>query len=716
VFTKISRLFALMKKYPWRTLGLALAFSLWAVFTFNLITATSGSRTIAQPNATAHATTGATTPIRGLGRPVELRIVPISYSQMVKEIAHTKVSVATFAPVKDQLIVDLANRTAFSTYYPPLNESQLANQLTADGANVSVTPTATSSGSSTLSYVLLVMFIIAFLIFILNFVHRRATGGASGGRSGAGAMANHTKMKGALSVIPNVHFADVAGCDEAVQEVGEMVDFLKDPARYQLMGAKMPAGIILYGPPGTGKTMLAKAVAGEAQVPFFACSGSEFVEMFVGVGAARVKSLFEQARKAAPAVLFIDEIDAVGKSRGNGINGNDERDSTLNQLLVELDGFSGREGLVVIAATNLLDTLDKALLRPGRLSRHVQVGLPSAEGRLKILQVHSQNKPLDVGVNLADLAQFTAGSSGAELAEMINEGAIMAARERSARISQQQLREGFLRVIAGPRKASATLAAGERETIAYHEAGHVLCGELCETIDKTIHATINPRGQAAGFAVTGRSDRALHGEQHIHEQLIHILGGRAAEAVINGTVSSGAANDLERANEIARTAVERLGLSPLLGQVVAHQRGLSQEMTADADREVRRLVDDAYQDAVALIRQHQTQLEAIAQSLLATGDIERDDIVAAMTGVRSKAWHPRQPMTVVAKNPVVSEAAGPMPAAAKPARVRGSHHRPSARARVRDSLVGELGGAIARSASETVAARRARKQSDHLAL
>ena len=367
-----------------------------------------------------------------------------------------------------------------------------------------------------------------------------------------------------------MRFSDVAGCDEAVHEAAELVEFLKNPEAYRRLGAKMPSGLMLYGPPGTGKTLLAKAVAGEASAAFYAMSGSDFVEMYVGVGAGRVRDLFAKARGETPAIIFIDEVDAIGAKRGGGpAGGNREADQTLNQLLVEMDGFTGNERLLVIAATNRLDTLDPALLRPGRFSRHIHVGAPSEQGRLEILSVHAKGKPLADDVDLPHLAKVTAGASGAELAEMLNEGAIMAARAERPQLTHEDLFEGFLRVVAGPRKASAMLATGEREAIAYHEAGHVLCAELCPTVDKTLHATINPRGQAAGFAIVGRSDRALHTAQHIHEQLIYILGGRAAEHVIYGTVSSGAANDLEKANGIARAAVEQYGLSAAVGQVVA---------------------------------------------------------------------------------------------------------------------------------------------------
>jgi cell division protease FtsH len=363
-------------------------------------------------------------------------------------------------------------------------------------------------------------------------------------------------------------------------------------------------------------------------------SGSDFVEMYVGVGAGRVRDLFAKARKSTPSIIFIDEVDAIGAKRGGAGEGGGHReaDQTLNQLLVEMDGFTGNERVLVIAATNRLDTLDPALLRPGRFSRHIHVGAPSEDGRLAILTVHAKGKPLAEDVDLPQLAKVTAGASGAELAEMLNEGAIMAARAERAKLTHEDLFEGFLRVVAGPRKASAMLAAGEREAVAYHEAGHVLCAEVCPTVDKTLHATINPRGQAAGFAVVGRSDRALHTAQHIHEQLIYILGGRAAEHVIYGTVSSGAANDLEKANGIARAAVEQYGLSAVVGQVVAGQGGFSEQTKASADGEVRRIVEEAYREAIALVEAHRQQLERLTQALLAAGDIDHLEIAAAMEG------------------------------------------------------------------------------------
>jgi cell division protease FtsH len=469
---------------------------------------------------------------------------------------------------------------------------------------------------------------------------------------GAGVMRQHSKQAGQAAA--KVRFADIAGCDEAVEEVSEMVEFLRSPERFRRLGARMPGGVILFGPPGTGKTLLAKAVAHEAGVDFFATSGSDFMEMFVGLGAKRIRELFARARKSEGAVIFIDEIDAVGGKRGVGIDGGHrEADQTLNALLTEMDGFNGRERIVVIAATNRLDTLDPALLRPGRFARHVPVTVPDETGRLAILEVHSRDKPLAEDADLQRIAHITSGSSGAELAEMLNEAAIWTARQNRDEITNEDLWEGLCRVVAGPKKQSSMLAEGERDVVAYHEAGHVIAGELCPSQDKTQHATIEPRGQALGFALKGRRDRGLQNEQHLHEQLIFILGGRAAEYVMYGTVSSGAANDLQQSNLLAREAVEKWGLSPRVGQLIS-EHGLSESMRAVVDEEVRRLVADAYRDAVNLVREHEPQLRRIAQSLLASGNIDRPEIELAMQGTTPV---PRLPQ--VSHSPEIPAAADP---------------------------------------------------------
>ena len=400
------------------------------------------------------------------------------------------------------------------------------------------------------------------ILVVLALVRRRAA------RAGGGMLGGpNTSLRASaqLTAVPRERFDDIAGCDEAVEELAEVVDFLRHPERFELMGAKPPSGVILHGDPGTGKTLLAKALAGEAGVPFFATSGSDFVEKFVGVGASRVRELFERARShEGGAVIFIDEIDAVARSRSAG-EGNGEREQTLNQILVELDGFSTSDRVICIAATNRLDVLDPALLRPGRFGRHIQVPLPAAAGRAAILKLHATGKPLAPDVDLDELAISMGGLSGAQLADAVNEAAIMAVRENALVIGRDHLREGYLRVLAGPKRRNAPIADGELEVIAAHEAGHVLCAEYGERYEKAQQVTVEPRGQAMGLAVYGQTDRALHDADYLHEALVATLGGRAAEQAVFGRVSSGAANDLQKATELARRAVEQFGFSPRLG-------------------------------------------------------------------------------------------------------------------------------------------------------
>jgi cell division protease FtsH len=569
--------------------------------------------------------------------------------------------------------VKLRAGEVYTVGYPPGAEQALAKTLIAGKAAVTFDNGAAASSASGLSTMMLMMLIVAFAVGLLV-VMRRAGAARAGMATGAPTAGPAPQP---VTAAPDVLFEDVAGCDEAAEELADIIEFLTDPRRFARMNARVPRGVLLYGPPGNGKTLLARAVAGEAQrllatgpcdaatgprdaatgprgaatgpqqVSFFSTSGSEFVEMFVGMGASRIRSLFAEARKHAPAVVFIDEIDAVGTKRGAGgeSGGAREDDKTLNQLLVELDGFGGADQVVVIAATNLMDNLDPALLRPGRLSRQVQVSPPDEACRRAILAVHSRGKPLADDADLDRLAHITAGQSGAELAEILNEAAIWAARHDRTTISNDDLWEGLCRVIAGPKKASAMIAEGERRVVAYHEAGHVLAGELCPSQDKTQHATIEARGRALGFALKGQTDRALHDEQYFHEQLIFILGGRAAEYVQYGTVSSGAANDLQQANLIARQAVEKLGLSPRVGQLISTGAGLthslSEQMRAVVDQEVRRLVADAYRDAVALISEHSQALDRIAGALLGAGHIDRMEIELAMEGAVAVAHRPR---------------------------------------------------------------------------
>jgi cell division protease FtsH len=461
------------------------------------------------------------------------------------------------------------------------------------------------------------------------FLRRRGRGRARNGRGGISARTVRTYTSTVL-------FKDVAGCDEAIEEVREMVDFLREPERFARVGARIPSSVLLYGPPGTGKTLIAKALAGEAGVPFFAVSGSEFIEMYVGVGAKRVRDLFARARRCeGGSVIFFDEIDAIGRHRSSGAvpGTNDEREQTLNQLLVELDGFDTSTKVVVVAATNRVDILDKALLRPGRFGRQVPVDLPSKEGREAILRVHAKGKPLADGVDFSLLAESTAGLSGADLAEVVNEGAILAARANQTVITHRNLHDAVLRVLLGPEKRNAMLAEGELEIIAYHEAGHALAAELCPNHDKPLHATVRPRGRAGGFVFMGRTDRSLEDADLIHERMVVALAGRAAEQIIFGKVSSGAANDLEQVNGIARQAVEKLGLSPEVGQIISFndRSQLSQEALGLVDRVVEQFVHAAYEDALQLLSEHVDSLRRLAELLITQQDLERVDILSAIS-------------------------------------------------------------------------------------
>lgn len=526
--------------------------------------------------------------------------------------------------------------------------------------NITVlTPPASATESSggmnpIMRFLLLPLGIAAFFatIIVVMLVVRRLRG-ATGGGGGRGGIQGHGKMrKEALAARPDVRFADIAGCEECVEELQETVQFLSDPERFAAVGARMPHGVILHGPPGTGKTLLAKAVAGEAGVPFYAISGSDFVDTYVGVGAARVRDLFARMRNHKDgAVLFVDEIDAIGRARGNGQGGSDtEREGTLNALLVELDGFATTDRIVVMAATNRLDILDAALIRPGRFDRHVQVSLPAARGRREILSVHAAGKPLADLTDLDDVARVTAGFSGADLAKLMNEAAIMAARDGRSTIVMADLQEGMLRAIAGPQRKDRAIADGELERIAWHEAGHALSAELCASHAKTQRVTILPRGQAAGLAMYGATDSTLVSPEQLHERMVVIMAGRAAEQLRFGNVSSGAANDLEQANGMARHAVETLGFSGRVGQIITGARGqalhMSDDMRRNIDEEIARMVEDAYSDALALLSAHHGHLERLAAALLEQQQLDRSQLTEVLGDLeqrplsRTPVWRP----------------------------------------------------------------------------
>jgi cell division protease FtsH len=510
---------------------------------------------------------------------------------------------------------------------------------------------------------------------VMLYVARR--GGTSGGTgTSSGGVGSQLKMrKSARVTTPSVRFGDVAGCDEAVEELAEMVELLRDPERFRALGARIPRGVILWGPPGTGKTLLAKAVAGEAGVAFFAVSGSDFVEALVGVGASRVRDLFAQAKKEGSAVIFIDEIDAVGRARGAGPNANQESENTLNQLLVEMDGFGTDSNVVVLAATNRLDLLDKALTRPGRFDRQVRVAPPGREGRLEILRLHAKGKPMADEADLERMAAVTGGASGADLANILNEAALMAARKGRAEITSADLEEGQLRHYAGPQRRESILTPAERERVAWHESGHCLAAELCPTHAKAQKVTILARGQAAGLAFYGSEDKAMHSPQDLHESMVVAMAGRAAEQVRFGNISSGAANDLEQVNGMARAAVETFGFSPRVGQIVSHGPGghparLSEHTMRLMDGEVSRLVDDAYREAVALLVAHQGELDALAGALLEEEQVDRERIEAVL-GQRSAPAERRRPRLISVlptDRPPLEEAEAPPLAAAAPVR------------------------------------------------
>ncbi|MFV0498256.1 MAG: ATP-dependent zinc metalloprotease FtsH [Candidatus Fimivivens sp.] len=444
-----------------------------------------------------------------------------------------------------------------------------------------------------------------------------------------------------------VTFADVAGADEEKAELVEVVEFLKSPERFNTLGARIPKGVLLVGPPGTGKTLLARAVAGEAGAPFFSISGSDFVEMFVGVGASRVRDLFEQAKKNAPAIIFIDEIDAVGRQRGAGLGGgHDEREQTLNQLLVEMDGFGSNTGIIVVAATNRRDILDPALLRPGRFDRQIVVGYPDIKGREAILKVHAKNKPLGPDVNLKTIASTTVGFTGADLENVLNEAALLAARNNLKAITMETVQEATIKVIAGPEKKSRLVTEKDKKLTAYHEAGHAVVTYYMDTADKVHQVSIIPRGMAGGYTMSlPAEDKSYHTRKEMKENIITLLGGRVAEALVLDDISTGASNDIERATAIARAMVTRYGFSEKLGPVVYghdqsevflgrdfnQSRNYSEEVASEIDNEIRNLVEEAFELAKKNLAAHMDQLVLIAETLIRCEKIDAEDFESLMT-------------------------------------------------------------------------------------
>lgn len=532
-------------------------------------------------------------------------------------------------------------KTKDGQQYVVLGEAKdvdLSAQMNEHKVNVRVNPPITTPWWAGLITTVLPFLLIGGFIF---FMMQQSQGGGNRvmqfGKSRAKLVTDEKKK---------VTFADVAGADEVKEELEEVVEFLKFPKKFNELGAKIPKGVLLFGPPGTGKTLLARAVAGEAGVPFFSISGSDFVEMFVGVGASRVRDLFEQAKKNAPCIVFIDEIDAVGRQRGAGLGGgHDEREQTLNQLLVEMDGFNGNEGIIIIAATNRPDILDPALLRPGRFDRQVVVDVPDVKGREEILKVHVKGKPMHSDVELDVLARRTPGFTGADLANLVNEAALLSARRNEKEIKMNALEDSVERVIAGPEKKARVISDYEKKLVSYHEAGHALVGEMLTHTDPLHKVSIIPRGRAGGYTLLlPKEDRNYMTKSHLLDQVTMLLGGRVAEALVLHEISTGASNDLERATGLVRKMITELGMSeelgPLtfgqkegqvfLGRDIARDRNYSEAVAYSIDKEARRMIDECYLKAQTIIQENMHKLNAIAQTLMEKETIEAKEFAELM--------------------------------------------------------------------------------------
>ncbi|WP_027725245.1 ATP-dependent zinc metalloprotease FtsH [Tuberibacillus calidus] len=566
---------------------------------------------------------------------------PLTYSQFQTYLNENQIRNLTLQPEggmyvgRGQLKSYDAN-TTFKTYIPD-NEKAI-DQINAKVDATQITYKAAEQTNGWVSFfVQVIPFVIIFILFFI--LINQAQGGGS-------RVMNFGKSKARLysEDKKKVKFKDVAGADEEKQELIEIVEFLKDPRKFAALGARIPKGVLLVGPPGTGKTLLARAVAGEADVAFFSISGSDFVEMFVGVGASRVRDLFENAKKNAPCIIFIDEIDAVGRQRGAGLGGgHDEREQTLNQLLVEMDGFGANENIIIIAATNRPDILDPALLRPGRFDRQIPVNRPDVTGREAVLKVHARNKPLAQDVDLATVARLTPGFSGADLENLLNEAALVAARQNKKVIDMEDIDEAIERVIAGPAKKSRVISEKERKIVAYHESGHTIIG-LTLTSAETIHkVTVVPRGQAGGYAVQlPKEDRYFLTKPELEEKIIGLLGGRVAEEIVFGEVSTGASNDFERATNLARRMVTEFGMSEKLGPMqfgqshgqvflgrdIQNEPNYSDAIAYEIDTEIQRIIKECYERCKQILTEKRDQLELVAQTLLKVETLEADQIKA----------------------------------------------------------------------------------------
>ncbi|MDT4329015.1 ATP-dependent zinc metalloprotease FtsH [Methylomonas sp. MED-D] len=585
----------------------------------------------------------------------------ISYSDFIEDVRNKVVTEVVISGYDVE--GRRQNGTRFVTYNP--NDARMIDELLEYGVKIKVEK---PQPPSTLFQILMSWAPTLLLIAVLVYFMRRQQGAGPGGQMGFGK--SRAKLMAEDQV--KVRFGDVAGVEEAKEDVKEMVDFLKDPSKYEALGGKIPRGVLMVGPPGTGKTLLARAIAGEAGVPFFSISGSDFVEMFVGVGAARVRDMFEQAKKRAPCIIFIDEIDAVGRQRGSGNLGNDEREQTLNQLLVEMDGFSGNEGIIVIAATNRADVLDKALLRPGRFDRQVQVGLPDIKGREQILKVHGARVPLAEDVNINDLARGTPGFSGAELANLINEGALFAARNNKKVVSMAELDKARDKMIMGAEKRTMVMSRDDLLMTAYHEAGHAIVGRLVPEHDPVYKVSIMPRGGALGITMfLPERDQYSASKDKLESQISSLFGGRVAEALIYGKnkVTTGASNDIMRATQLARNMVTKWGLSERLGPMDygdseggymgPQSKPMSEKMAQVIDDEIRAVVDTNYNRAETILKENIEILHNMAHALLDWETLDKFQIDQLMRGHQIAPPEPEP-------EPVVAEDADAEPADANP--------------------------------------------------
>jgi cell division protease FtsH len=533
----------------------------------------------------------------------------------------------------------LSDKPVTVHYATPQSEAAIEKAMVTNGVPFNSKGVGSSPWWSILTGLLPFVLLFGFWIFLMNQVQGGGSKVMSFGKSRAKRMTPDS---------PKIGFKDVAGVDEAVEELQEIKEFLENPKKFQALGARIPKGVLLYGPPGTGKTLLARAVAGEAGVPFFSISGSDFVEMFVGVGASRVRDLFEQAKQASPCIVFMDEIDAVGRHRGAGLGGgHDEREQTLNQLLVEMDGFEMKDNIILIAATNRPDILDPALLRPGRFDRQIVVDRPDRVGRQRILEVHTKGKPLAPEIDLSTLAAGTPGFTGADLANLVNEAALLAARRGKKIIEQEELEEGIMRVVAGPEKKARLLSEHERKITAYHEMGHALVGHFLEHTDPVHKITIVSRGQALGLTISlPTEDRYLTTRTALMHQMGMTLGGRAAEEIVFHEVTTGAANDLEKVTQTAKQMIMRFGMSeklgprvlgrghdqPFLGRDYGAEADYSEEIAREIDDEIRRVIEEAHELALAVLRDHMDELHKISAVLIERETIDRDQYERLLAG------------------------------------------------------------------------------------